>query len=54
MDEPKIVIALKKFLADYAWDKSLLARTTTSPISRPADIGSSAMAIEEFINAARK
>lgn len=57
-DESKIVIALKKFMRDYAWDITLSPKThqhviTPRPAS-PEHLGSSAMAIEEFINAARK
>ena len=50
MDEPKIVIAIKKFLADYAWDKSLIAQSTTSIPPRRPDYVHENNAIEEFLN----
>lgn len=58
MDEPRIVIAITKFIADYEWDKSLTAHSSISTtLRRPSGeyvhVGS-VDAIEEFTNAARK
>ena len=49
MEESKIVIAIKKFLADYAWDKSLMApRCNASKISTSVTEHSNT-ALEDFV-----
>jgi hypothetical protein len=52
MEDSKIVIALKKFKADYAWDKSLSPQSSTvsskSALAEPQS-QSSHGAIEEFM-----
>jgi hypothetical protein len=52
MVDAKIVLALKKFIADYAWDKSLIRPPTTPNLNASGPYHANT-AIEDFLNGSR-
>lgn len=49
MSESKIIEALIKFKADYAWDKSLNTQLEPATLSAPSDASFSSNYLDEFM-----